>query len=172
MASRTTTKTKSAKDLAREAFEHLLRRDIESVEPYWAEDAVDDFVAIGEVRGRRAIADFFRSTFAAFPDFELQVQRIVGDGDVAVVQWHARGTFTGGPFLGIEPTGRSVSIRGVDVMEWREGQLVHNTIYYDGADFARQIGMLPRRDSTADRAVTAAFNALSKLRTRARRRTA
>jgi len=48
--------------------------------------------------------------------------------------------------------------------------LGRNTIYYDGADLARQIGMLPRRDSTADRAVMAAFNAVSRIRARVRGR--
>jgi steroid delta-isomerase-like uncharacterized protein len=170
MVTRTATKTTSAQELARVSFEALARRDIDSVEQYWNEDSVDHFLAIGEFRGRDAIAGFFRETFAAFPDFLIEVERITGDEDVAVVQWRASGTFSGGPFLGIEPTGRPVEIRGVDVMEWRDGILARNTIYYDGADFARQIGLLPRRDSTADRALTAGFNAVSKVRARLRGR--
>jgi steroid delta-isomerase-like uncharacterized protein len=170
MPTRAATKQRTAKDLARESFDALARGDVDSVEQFWDDDSVDEFVAIGTFRGREAIAGFFRETFAAFPDFSLEVERIVGEGDVVVVQWRTTGTFTGGLFQGIEPTGRSVEIRGVDVMEWRDGRLAHNTIYYDGADFARQIGMLPRRDSAADRAATAGFNALTKMRTRIRNR--
>jgi hypothetical protein len=44
---------------------------------------------------------------------------------------------------GIAPTRRRVEIRGVDVMEIADGLIQHNTIYYDGATFARQIGLLP-----------------------------
>ena len=32
-----------------------------------------------------------------------------------------------------------------------DGKVGENTIYYDGAEFARQIGMLPARDSLATR---------------------
>jgi hypothetical protein len=40
-----------------------------------------------------------------------------------------------------------------------QGKLKHNTIYYDGLAFARQIGMLPREGTLADKAMTTAFNA-------------
>jgi hypothetical protein len=39
----------------------------------------------------------------------------------------------------------------------------HNTIYYDGAGFARQIGMLPSLGSRADRMLVSLFNAKSRL---------
>ena len=164
------TKTRSAQELARETFDLLAKQDLESVQPFWTEDSVDDFVAVGTFRGRDEITGFFRQTFAAFPDFLLEVEQITGDDVFATVQWRATGTFDGGPFLGYEPTGKRVTVRGVDVMEWRDDKLVHNTIYYDGADFARQIGLLPARESTTDRALTASFNAMTKLRTKLRTR--
>jgi steroid delta-isomerase-like uncharacterized protein len=123
-------------------------------------------VAIGEVRGVAAIRRFFEELLAAFPDFEITVDRIVADEEAAVVQWRAAGSFSGGPFQGIEPTGRQVKIRGVDVMEITGGLVRHNTIYYDGASFARQVGMLPRAHSTADKAMMSTFNAVTRLRHR------
>ncbi len=77
------------------------------------------------------------------------------DGDrQAVVQWHATGTFTGAPFLGIEPTGRRIEIHGLDVIRFDANHKIEtNTVYYDGAQFARDIGMLPPRDSALDRAM-------------------
>lgn len=79
-------------------------------------------------------------------------------------------SFTGGPFQGIAPTGRRVEIRGVDVMEISDGLIQRNTIYYDGASFARQIGLLPGLGSRADQAMLAAFNAKTSLSQRARDR--
>jgi hypothetical protein len=75
-----------------------------------------------------------------------------------------RGTFDGAPFQGIEPTGKAVDMRGVDVFDVEDGLLIGCTGYYDGAEFARQAGMLPPRDSGAERAMTNAFNAVTKLR--------
>ena len=77
-------------------------------------------------------------------------------------------TFTGGPFQGITPTGRRVYIRGVDVMEIADGLIQHNTIYYDGATFARQIGSPPGLGLCADQALLAAFNVKTTLSQRAR----
>ena len=90
------------------------------------------------------------------------------DGEGIAPASACTGTFTGGPFQGILPTGRRAEIRGADVMEISGGLIQHNTIYYDGAAFARQIGMLPSRGSRADRALLAALNAKSRLTQRYR----
>lgn len=79
-------------------------------------------------------------------------------------------TFTGSPFQGIHATGRRIELRGCDVMQFEQGQLKHNTIYYDGLGFARQIGMLPREGSRADKAMTVAFNTRTGVVARLRRR--
>ena len=50
------------------------------------------------------------------------------------------------------------------MMEIEDGLIVRNTVYYDGAAFARQIGMLPEQESGAEKAMIAAFNAVTKLR--------
>jgi steroid delta-isomerase-like uncharacterized protein len=146
------------------------KRDLDGIVAAGAPGYVDDFVAIGEIRGHDAVRAFFGELFAAFPDFTMTVDRIVADDAAAVVQWHAAGTFTGGPFQGIEPTGRRVEVRGVDVMEIADGLVQHNTIYYDGATFARQIGLLPGLGSRADQALLAAFNAKTTLTQRVRDR--
>ena len=166
------TETPTPSEVARTIFEALSKRDLDTAMKFNTDDAVDDFVAIGEFRGRLAIRRFFDELLAAFPDFDIAVDRIVGDDSAAVVQWHAAGTFSGGKFQGIEPTGKHVQIRGVDVMEFAEGRYVHNTIYYDGASFARQIGMLPRAGSVTEKATLAAFNATTRLRQRRNRRRA
>ena len=162
--------TRTPADVARAAFDAVSKRDPDGIVATGAPEYVDDFVAVGEIRGHDAIRAFFRDLFAAFPDFTITVDRIVADDTAAVVQWHVAGTFTGGPFQGIAPTGRPVEIRGVDVMEIADGLVQHNTIYYDGATFARQIGLLPGLGSRADRALLAAFNAKTTLSQRIRDR--
>ena len=98
------------------------------------------------------------------PDSRLEVRRVVADGAVAAVEWTMRGTFSGGPFQGIRATGKRVEIEGVDVIEVRDGLQYRNSIYYDGATFARQIGMLPPLGSRADRTLLALFNVRARLR--------
>src|SRR5437763_2764646 len=167
---RTATETRSLGERAREIFSAIFdERDLSDPYRYWTDESVDPFLAAGRsVHGARALAQWFRDVFAAVPDWKLEIENAVDDGDrQVVVQWHATGTFTGAPFLGIEPNGRSIDIRGCDVIRVDENdKVVTNTVYYDGAEYARQIGMLPARDSAADRAITAAFNGATKLRRR------
>ena len=71
--------------------------------------------------------------------------------------------------MGIEPTGTSIRLHGMDCFTIRDGLVVHNHVIYDGASFARQIGMLPAQDSAADRGLTKAFNASTRVRARLKR---
>lgn len=151
--------TTSAVESARRIFKALQARDTSIVEQADHEDVVDDFVAIGVMRGRAEVRAFFEELFAAFPDFDIHVENILGDADHAVVQWRAGGTFTGTPFQGFHATGRRIELRGCDVMRFEQGLLRYNTIYYDGLGFARDIGVLPRQGSVADQALMAAVNA-------------
>lgn len=59
---------------------------------------VDDFVAVGVVRGKAAVRRFFEEMLAAFPDFRIDVVQVTEQGSRAVVQWQVDATFTGGPF--------------------------------------------------------------------------
>ena len=169
----TAPQTRSPGQLARELFEIIFdRRDIDAARPFWTEDSVDHFLALGvDARGPEQLAAFFQELHRAMPDFDITIENVIEDDRHGVVQWSATGTFDGAPFQGIEPTGRRVALRGCDVFSFTEdGKLDTNTVYYDGAEFARQIGLLPPRDSAADRAMLAAFNARQRLRRRLKRR--
>jgi steroid delta-isomerase-like uncharacterized protein len=155
--------------VARESFDALKRRDLDALQELWHPDVVDDFTALGQFYGKGMARAFFEELFGAFPDFEIEALHVIGDDEHAVVQWRATGTFTGSPFQGVHATGRSVELRGCDVMRIENGKLKRNTIYYDGLGFARQVGMLPREGSSADKAMTAACNAGTDLRARLRR---
>ncbi|MEA2401470.1 MAG: hypothetical protein QOK00_1873 [Thermoleophilaceae bacterium] len=158
------TKRKALENHARAYFDALARRDADGMAEHWAEDGVVDLVPLGILRGRDEISAFFREMFAAFPDLETTVMRVVaGQNDVAV-EWRMNGNFTGSPFQGVEATGRPVELRGVDMIEVADGKNVTNTAYYDGMAFARGAGLLPAQDSGAERAMKSAVNAATKLR--------
>jgi steroid delta-isomerase-like uncharacterized protein len=170
MGSEPVTTSSPASELMRKAFEAISARDLDTLSTLWDERTLSVFVALGlEVVGRDALRDFFAEMFAAVPDLDFAVEEIHDvDESVAVGQWHLTGTFSGAPFQGIEPTGRHIELRGIDVMRFEGGLLRRNDIYYDGLAFARQIGLLPAADSAADRGMLSAFNALTKAKHRVR----
>ena len=167
------TRRKAVEERMRSYFEAMDRRDVRAMAEHWREDGVEDVVPVGMLRGIGELRAFLDATFAAVPDARTTVGRIVAGESTCAVEWRLEGTFDGAPFMDIEPTGKHVEIRGFDLLELDDGQIVSNTAYYDGASFARQIGMLPADGSGADRAMKSAFNAVTKLRrTVAERRSA
>lgn len=168
----TATGTRRAADLMRDAFDAITAKDLDRLAEVWDHRTADNFIALQlEVIGEADLRAFFEETFTALPDLQFTTEQIHDvDENTAVGQWRLSGTFSGGPFQGIEPTGKHIELRGIDVMTFEDGVLRHNDVYYDGLSFARQIGMLPTADSTADRAMTASFNALTRVKHAARRR--
>lgn len=152
---------------ARRYFDALSARDPDAMAACWHPDGVEDIVPIGVFRGPQEIRALFAGLFEAFPGLETRVTRVVADRDRAAVEWRMDGTFSGAPFRGIRPTGKRADLRGIDCLVIdEEGRITQNTGYYDGAGFARDIGMLPRQNSSADRAMTTGFNAITTVKAR------
>jgi steroid delta-isomerase-like uncharacterized protein len=151
--------------VARSYFDALTARDAQAMASHWDAEGVEDLITFGIYRGPDEIRGFFDELFAAIPDAETTVDRVVADDRHAVVQWRMRGTFSGGRFQGLDAVGKPVTLRGCDVIEVEDGRIVRNTAYSDGLDFARQIGMLPPQGSGVEKALYGAFNGMNKLRT-------
>lgn len=147
--------------LARALIDLLNARDLDGAEKHWHDDLIENFLVLRVYRGKRETRGFFEELFAAFPDFQIVVETVIGNDTTAFIAWRATGTFTGGAFQGVNANGARIEVQGVDRMEFSDGKLKQNTVYYDGAGFARAIGMLPPMESAAENAMKGAFNALN-----------
>jgi steroid delta-isomerase-like uncharacterized protein len=127
-----------------------------------------------EMHTREEVVAWLRSLFDALPDLHMEVEDVAVAGtpgrERVTVRWHVTGTFSGAPYLGIEPTGRPVELRGMDLIDVEDGRIAGNNIYYDQLAFVRQAGMLPGDGSLGDRLMTGAFNLVMKGRARVRER--
>jgi steroid delta-isomerase-like uncharacterized protein len=151
-------------DKVRSYYEAMNNRDVEAMVAHWSGDGVEDVVPIGVIRGRDELRGFLTGLFAAMPDASTTITRLIAGEQDCAVEWRLEGTFDGAPFMGIEPTGTRIELREVSVVELKDGEIVGITAYFDGASYARQIGMLPGDGSGTDRAMKSAFNAVTKLR--------
>lgn len=158
------TGARTAGEVAQAAFDRFIAHDVEGVLAYWHPEGIQDWVALGVFRGHDEIRALFAEVFAAVPDLEMVVEHVTADEQRCAIQWRSRGTHTGAPLNGIDPTGRAFELRGVDVMEVADGLIVRNTVYYDSAAYGRAFGMLPPQDSSAERMMISAFNGVTKLR--------
>ncbi|WP_433622033.1 ester cyclase [Nocardia sp. CA-120079] len=126
-------------------------RDVGRMMEWVSDDIVEQLSGIGLVRGRADERRFLRSLFEAFPDLETTVIRQYVDGTTASVEWYRCGTFTGRDFQGIPATGRRFELTGLALIDVHDGRITRINGYYDTAEFARAIGLLPTRDGRVER---------------------
>ena len=100
-----------------------------------------------EMHTREEVLAWFQGFFDAMLDLHMDVEDVAVAGEPGrervTVRWHLSGTFSGAPYMGIEPTGRSLELYGIDLIDLQDGRVAANNVYYDQSSFARQIGMLP-----------------------------
>jgi hydroxyacylglutathione hydrolase len=156
---RFTKATPPAAEVARRYFDAVAEADLDTMVSCWAPGGIDNIAPIGELRAPDEIRAFFSGLFQSTPDMKFEVLDFIPEESKVAVRWRATGTFSGGPFMGIEPTGARVQFEGIDMVTVEDGLIRRNDAYYDGTQFARQIGMLPARDSNTERRMTSAFNA-------------
>lgn len=162
----TQTESTSAEQVTRSYFQALVDRDSQAMASFWDPQGIEDIGPFGIFRGPDEVRGFFDELFAAIPESETVIEKVIADeaaGTVAV-QWRMSGTFSGGPIQGIDPVGKHIELRGCDVVEVKDGKIVRNTAFADGLAFARQVGLVPPQGSGAEKAMFGAFNGLTKLK--------
>lgn len=160
--------TRTPVETVRAAVAALNGRDADAMLPFWAEDLVQVF-PYATLHGRAAVRDAFAETFAALPDLVVEPQHLAAEGPVVFMKWRLTGTFSGATWQGCAPTGDRIALDGMDCFTIRDGVVARNHVVFDQLEFARQVGMLPRAGTPADRAAILAFNATTRLRRRLRR---
>lgn len=120
--------------------------DLDGFAAVLADDVV--FSAPGGMSGtgKAACVGFFGSWFGAFPDAQVEVHAVHFNDDVAVEE----GTFTGthrgvlhGPAGDVPPTGRSVAVDYIQVLQFRDGRHVSFHLSFDRLQMLEQLGLPP-----------------------------
>jgi predicted ester cyclase len=153
-----------AASVARTYFEAVAAQDLDAMVAPWQPGSPDVIHGGVEMRVPDDLRAWFGGLFAAFPDFRFEILDIIASGEKAAVRWHATGTFDGSArFEGLDPNGARIDLEGCDVLTVREGRIVRNDAYMNGAEMARQLGALPPAGSTPEKAMTAALNLKTRL---------
>ena len=108
----------------------------------YSEDAtVDSPLAGGSATGRDAIERLFATYFAAFPDFKLDHELLLIDGENVSHLTRATGTDSGG-FMGMSPTRRKITFRCAFFYSVRDGHIARERRIYDFTGRLIQVGLL------------------------------
>jgi len=101
-----------------------------------------------DIHGPEGIRQFYGALREAFPDIHFTIEDQVAEGDRVVTRWTARATHTGA-FQGIPPTGRQVSLAGIDIDRIVSGKVVECWPVADELGLLQQLGALSPPDMTA-----------------------
>lgn len=115
---------------------------IDVVDELIAEDMVDHTPFPGLPPNREGARMIFEAIRAGFPDHDAEIVHLVAEGNMVATYK----TFTGtheGEFMGIAPTGRKVTIRVMDFVRYRDGQIVEHWNIVDQAGLLQQLGAMP-----------------------------
>jgi steroid delta-isomerase-like uncharacterized protein len=127
-------------------FDTFNTHDAEGTAALFAEDAVLHDSSVGQPAvGPRQIAALYARHYAAIPDAHVRVDRMIAEADTVVVEWTSSGTHRG-KLMGIPPTGKPVSYKGVSFIRYRSGLAIADTRVWDLAGLLRQIGLLPSQE--------------------------
>jgi steroid delta-isomerase-like uncharacterized protein len=69
------------------------------------------------------LAKAYTPLVAAIPDLSVVIEDCVAEGDQVVVRWHATGTHSG-EGMGLPPSGRHISFRGMTWIRYRDGKMI------------------------------------------------
>jgi steroid delta-isomerase-like uncharacterized protein len=112
-------------------------------------DAVDRFVAVDYINhnafvpdGREANRAFWAAYFAAFPDLTATMDDLIIAGDRVTGRFTYRGTHRG-PLMGIEPTGRPIEMRSIDIWRVADGMFAEHWDELNLLELFQQLGVIP-----------------------------
>ena len=119
--------------------------DVVAIVSMHSDDSVFENHTTGDVNvGKEAIGNAIRGIFTVFPDLEFETRRMYVRDNLVVQEWTARGTQLGKMSragLEVEPTGRHVEYRGMDVIPIEDGLVARKDVYSDGVTLLRQLGL-------------------------------
>jgi predicted ester cyclase len=109
-------------------------------------------------RGRDQVKLQYAASYVNFPDQTFDIEGEVIEGDT-LVHWATLHATAKGPFLGLPPTGKRIALPFVARIEFRDGAMAGETLWYDMLSLCEQAGYAPEAVRKASEAARARFAA-------------
>lgn len=92
-----------------------------------------------EFSGHAGVADAILRIRSAFPDWHERIEDIIVSGDKVVSRYISAGTHHGA-FIGLEATGRKISIDEISIYRFESGLVAEQWCLTDDLSLAKQLG--------------------------------
>lgn len=140
----TTTEQRNKERLRSYVNEVWLEGNLDAIEEYVKPEYVEHNLTghnpdIESIEAHRENVRQFRE---AFPDLELEFERIVASGNKTAQLFTCRGTHKG-ELMGTSPTGESVEFPAVGITVWEDGKMVEDWSQVGMLTMMEQLGLAP-----------------------------
>ena len=130
------------KALTRRAYEAINQKNLDALDEIVASDIIDRDPAPGQAPDLEGVKQYFSSMHTAFPDFQMDIEDMIAEGDKVVARVSVGGTHQG-EFMGIDPTGNRVTITGIDILRVNaDGKIVERWGNFDDLGMMQQLGVM------------------------------
>lgn len=117
------------------------RADLDAALELCQPDVVFDTVAFRAVaRGRDEARRQFSAFFTAFPDYNVEVDGILAEGDAVAAHGAITATMAG-PLAGLAPTGKRFRVPFACSWTVADGLLAHEQFFFDLHQMCEQLGL-------------------------------
>ncbi len=131
------------KDLVRRFYEEVMnKKDLAAIDKFCSPNFVDRSPSPGQAPGLEGVKQMFRMFTAAFPDLHMSVEDQIAEGDKVVCRVIGRGTHKG-EFMGIAPTGKQITVSGIDIIRLSGGKVIERWGNFDDLAMMQQLGAIP-----------------------------
>ena len=136
--------TEQNKALVRHMIEDTFNRgNIGHFDEFMAPDFVEhEVLPPGIPSGREGVKQLTAMLRSAFPDFQATIEDMVAEGDMVVIRQTWTGTHSG-EFMGVPPTGNSVSFGVIDILRIAGGKCTEHWGQMDSMSLMQQLGVIP-----------------------------
>lgn len=131
------------KAIVTRAIEEPWKGNLAVVDELVASDYVGHDPASPEpLRGPEGVKEFIATYRAAFPDAQITVKQQLAEGELVATRWSGRGTHEA-ELLGIQPTGKQVTVSGLTISRLSGGKIVEEFQNWDTLGMLQQLGAIP-----------------------------
>jgi C-1 hydroxylase len=102
-----------------------------------------------QLRGAEAYKQFELAFFNGFPDWIETIEDIIAEGNKVWVRFTGMGTHKG-EWLGLAPTGKKVTLKGVQIWRLVDGKVVSKDSIGDLLDTFKQLGVIEYTEKAKD----------------------
>jgi steroid delta-isomerase-like uncharacterized protein len=118
------------------------KKNLEALDEIAAPNLVTHDAPAGLPAGVEGWKTYFGMILKAFPDTKFTIEDQIGEGSKVVTRWSTTGTQTG-EFMGNPPSGKKISITGIEIDRFANGKIVEDWSEFDQMSLMTQIGIVP-----------------------------